>query len=56
MIFTVNLRLDFCAKGRFFWPLKRKTDEPKPKFTTKVTSEVIASANSIDEIAAGADC
>jgi hypothetical protein len=38
-----------------FFGHKKNSDEPEPKFTTKVTPKAIATANSVNETAAGAD-
>jgi hypothetical protein len=59
--FVVNLRPDFCGKGKFFFKRSgldasnRRIDYgTESKFTAKVTTKIIAAANPIDEAAAGA--
>ncbi|MFN2438409.1 MAG: hypothetical protein ABR503_04355 [Chitinophagaceae bacterium] len=49
-----NLRLDFCGKAEFFLRKEKRIDESKPEFTTEVIAEAFATANSINEIVAGA--
>jgi hypothetical protein len=58
--FVVNLRPDFCGKGKIFFKRSRLNASNRridygteSKFTAKVTPKIITTADPIDETAAG---
>jgi hypothetical protein len=55
--FVCKFRLDFCGNAQFFRLSEViQSYGPSPEFTAKVTTETVSSANSVDEIVAGAYC